>query len=247
MVKIRLQRRGRKKRPYYHIVAADTRSPRDGRIIEDLGRYNPLAQPNVVRLETDRIIYWLNTGAQPSDTVRNLLKTEGIYYRMHLQRWNKSEEEIEQTISEWKGQKDGNGEVLTPTELKKAALKAEQEKFEKEQEELAKKQAEAEAKAKKEAEEKAAAEAKEAEAKAEEAAAEEVKEEAKADEADEVSEEKAETAEAEEAKKADEPVAEEVKEEAKAETETKAKEEKKEEPKAEADKADAGDSEKESK
>ena len=73
-VKLRLRRMGRKKRPIYGLVAADSRSPRDGRFIEDLGRYNPLAEPATVELKRERVLYWLDQGAQPSDRVKSLLK-----------------------------------------------------------------------------------------------------------------------------------------------------------------------------
>ena len=79
MVRLRLQRHGRKKKPYYHIVAADIRKKRDGGIIEDLGRYNPVVSPKTVTLHTDRVIHWLENGAQPSEAVKGLLKAEGIY------------------------------------------------------------------------------------------------------------------------------------------------------------------------
>ncbi|HAY37835.1 MAG TPA: 30S ribosomal protein S16, partial [Bacteroidetes bacterium] len=78
MVKLRLRRMGRKKRPIYAIVSADARSPRDGRYIEDLGRYAPLDEPATMSLKNDRILHWLEAGAQPSDTVRSLLSKEGI-------------------------------------------------------------------------------------------------------------------------------------------------------------------------
>ncbi len=85
-VKIRLQRRGRKKAPIYHIVVADSRSPRDGRYIERLGSYNPLTVPATIELESQKAFEWLMTGAQPTDTVRAILKYKGIYYKKHLQR-----------------------------------------------------------------------------------------------------------------------------------------------------------------
>lgn len=72
-VKIRLKRMGSKKRPFYRIVVADSRSPRDGRFIETVGTYNPLTQPEQVTLKEEAIMGWLNNGAQPSDTVRNIL------------------------------------------------------------------------------------------------------------------------------------------------------------------------------
>ena len=76
MVKLRLARMGRKKRPFYRVVAADSKSPRDGKFIEILGTYNPMTKPSTVNLKRERIEYWIGVGAQPSDTVKRLLKTE---------------------------------------------------------------------------------------------------------------------------------------------------------------------------
>lgn len=81
-VKIRLTRKGKKKKPFYRIVAADTRMPRDGRYIELLGTYNPLVQPAFVKLEKDRILEWLKTGAQVSDTVGDILRKAGIHQQL---------------------------------------------------------------------------------------------------------------------------------------------------------------------
>ena len=75
-VKIRLSRHGAKKRPFYRIVAADIESPRDGRFIETLGTYNPLKDPAEVTLDKERVDYWIQQGASPSDTVRSILKRE---------------------------------------------------------------------------------------------------------------------------------------------------------------------------
>ena len=77
-VKLRMTRMGAKKRPFFRIVAADSRSPRDGRFIELLGTYNPFTNPAQVNLKEEEILKWLNNGAQPSDTVRNLLSKQGI-------------------------------------------------------------------------------------------------------------------------------------------------------------------------
>ena len=74
MVKIRLRRMGAKKAPYYRIVVADSRSPRDGRFIEEIGTYDPLSETNPLRVDLERAKYWIATGAQPTDTVRGLLK-----------------------------------------------------------------------------------------------------------------------------------------------------------------------------
>ena len=77
-VKIRLARHGAKKRPYYRIVVADSESPRDGRYLEAIGSYNPLQDPAEVTLETERVKYWIEQGALPSDTVKSILKKEGL-------------------------------------------------------------------------------------------------------------------------------------------------------------------------
>ena len=77
MVKIRLRRMGAKKAPFYRIVVADSRSPRDGRSIEEIGTYNPLTEPATVTVDVERAQYWVKNGAQPTDTVRELLKKAG--------------------------------------------------------------------------------------------------------------------------------------------------------------------------
>ena len=77
-VKLRLKRMGSKQRPFYRIVAADSRFPRDGRFIETVGTYNPIANPAEIKIDKDLAIKWLNSGAQPTDTVKALLKNEGI-------------------------------------------------------------------------------------------------------------------------------------------------------------------------
>jgi small subunit ribosomal protein S16 len=78
-VKIRLARHGAKKRPFYRIVVANIESPRDGRFLEVVGTYNPLPDPSEVHLKDDRIQYWIEQGAEPTDTVRNLLKKQGLF------------------------------------------------------------------------------------------------------------------------------------------------------------------------
>ena len=78
MVKIRLRRMGAKKNPYYRIVVADSRSPRDGRCIEEIGTYNPLVNPAVIAVDAEKAQNWIKNGAQPTDTVRGLLKSAGV-------------------------------------------------------------------------------------------------------------------------------------------------------------------------
>lgn len=143
MIKLRLQRRGRKKRPYYHIVVADSRSPRDGRIIERLGRYDNASENKELTYDEERVIHWLKIGAQPSNTVRNILKHEGIMYKMHLLRWGKSEEEIEEALTEWKEAREARADDDTSRKAQqKELLKAEENEYKKQLEEKAAKAAE---------------------------------------------------------------------------------------------------------
>lgn len=82
-VKIRLKRMGAKKAPFYRVVVADSRSPRDGRFIEEIGFYNPLTEPAQVRINEEKALQWLANGAQPSDTVRSLFRREGLLKKLH--------------------------------------------------------------------------------------------------------------------------------------------------------------------
>ena len=88
-VKLRLKRMGAKKAPFYWVVAADARSPRDGRFIEELGYYNPKTEPATVSLKEEAILAWLNNGAQPTDTVRTLLSKAGIMTKFAEQKQGK--------------------------------------------------------------------------------------------------------------------------------------------------------------
>lgn len=88
-VKIRMRRMGLKRKPFYRIVVADSRMPRDGRFIEEVGYYNPLTNPDEVKLEEDKIFEWLEKGAQPSDTVRSLLSKAGLMTRYHDAKYGK--------------------------------------------------------------------------------------------------------------------------------------------------------------
>lgn len=130
MIRIRLQKKGRKKRPIFHIVVADSKVARDGRIIEQVGRYDNVTEKKEVVLNEDRILYWLDTGAQPSDTVRKILRNEGILYKRHLMMWGKSEEEIEAALEEWKSYRDSKGDTVTSRKDKhKNLLAAEEQEF----------------------------------------------------------------------------------------------------------------------
>lgn len=82
-VKLRLKRMGKKGTPFYRIVAADSRSPRDGRFIETIGTYDPMTDPAQIKVDAELAMKWLKNGAQPSDTVRNILSKEGIMKRLH--------------------------------------------------------------------------------------------------------------------------------------------------------------------
>lgn len=88
-VKIRLKRMGSKKAPFYRVVVADSRSPRDGRFIETVGTYNPLTQPAEVKINEELALKWLNNGAQPSDTVRSLLSQAGVLKKFHESKFSK--------------------------------------------------------------------------------------------------------------------------------------------------------------
>lgn len=167
-VKIRLARRGRKKKAIYDIVVADARAPRDGRFIEKIGQYDPNSTPAGVSLKTDRALHWLLVGAQPTDTTRKILSVEGAMLQKHLQvgvikgaisqevadeRYNKWLEEKATARTEKIAKLSGNQEAI-----KKAAFEAEKKK--KDDMIAAKAKAEADLIAAAEAEEKAAADAK---------------------------------------------------------------------------------------
>ena len=87
-VKIRMRRMGAKRKPFYRIVVADSRAPRDGRFIEEVGYYNPVSQPKELKLDEDKIFEWLKKGAQPSDTVRSLLSGAGLMAKLHDEQYN---------------------------------------------------------------------------------------------------------------------------------------------------------------
>ena len=174
--KIRLQRGGRKNYAFYSIVIADARAPRDGKFTEKIGTYNPNTNPATVDLNFDRALYWVETGAQPTDTVRNILKREGVYLMKHLRGGVKKgafdEAEAQKKFDAWKENKQKGFDDIREKDAKakKDAEKAELEAEKKMNESIAKKVAEkkaAEAAAKAEAEaektaEEAAPEAEEA-------------------------------------------------------------------------------------
>lgn len=153
-VKLRLQRHGRKARPFYHIVAADSRAPRDGRFIEKIGSFNPIGNQALV-LDAERALYWLENGAQPTDKVRAMLSSEGVMYRNHLQvgvrKGALTQEQADAKFEAWKTEKEGRtGKKLDSIrkqleDAKAKALSNEKEIAEKRAAAIAAAQAEAEA------------------------------------------------------------------------------------------------------
>ncbi len=146
--KIRLQRHGRKGYAFYAIVIADVRAPRDGKFIEKVGTYNPNTNPATVDLNFERALYWVNCGAQPTDTVRNILSREGVYMMKHLLGGVKKgafdEAAAQAKFEAWKKDKQ-NGIaqfVAKEEEAAKAAAKVRLEAEKKVNEEIAKKVAE---------------------------------------------------------------------------------------------------------
>jgi small subunit ribosomal protein S16 len=133
--KIRLQRHGRKKRAFYHIVVADSRAPRDGRFIEKIGTYNPITNPATIELDVNKATQWLLNGAEPTDTARAILSYKGAAYKKHLQVGvNKgaiSQEEADKKFAAWMDEKDAkvaakkNGLADAASQKKAAAMKAE--------------------------------------------------------------------------------------------------------------------------
>ena len=104
-VKIRLQRKGKKRNPFYHIVIADSRAPRDGRFIEKIGTYNPMTKPATIDIDRTAAYEWLMKGAQPTDTVRAILRFKGVTYMKHLLRGVKkgaiTQEEADSKLNAW--------------------------------------------------------------------------------------------------------------------------------------------------
>ncbi|MCL4133075.1 UNVERIFIED_CONTAM: hypothetical protein GTU68_000892 [Idotea baltica] len=130
--RIRLQRHGRRKRAFYHIVIADTRAPRDGKFIEKIGTYDPNTVPATIIVDRDRAFDWVMKGAQPTDTVRAILRYNGVLYRKHLQRGVRkgafSQEEADKRYEDWLADKAqqiaGRKDKLNAAELDAAAKQA---------------------------------------------------------------------------------------------------------------------------
>lgn len=134
-VKLRLRRMGKKNQPIYKLVAADSRSPRDGKFLEAIGFYNPLTNPHTLELKEDRIFYWLNVGAQPTSTVKSLLRQKGLTLKKELMSKGLDEEKIKSELETWQKMKEAGSKKKTDKKISKKAK--------------AKLQAEAEAPAKK--------------------------------------------------------------------------------------------------
>ena len=138
--KIRLQRHGKKGKPFYYIVVADARAPRDGRFIERIGAYNPNTNPATIDINFDKALDWVNKGAQPTDTCRAILSYKGVLYKKHLEGGVKkgafTAEQAEEKFAQWLQSKDAKiegkkeGLTLSKTELRKNALAAEAKKKE---------------------------------------------------------------------------------------------------------------------
>lgn len=136
--KIRLQRHGKKGKPFYHIVVADARAPRDGRFIERLGSYNPNTNPATIEINFDKTLNWVNTGAEPTDTCRAILAYKGVMYKKHLQggvqKGALTAEQADEKFATWTEQKESkiSGKKTTlgssKDEARKAALAAETKK-----------------------------------------------------------------------------------------------------------------------
>lgn len=138
--KIRLQRFGKKGFPFFHVVVADSRAPRDGKFIERLGSYDPNTNPATIEINFESALEWINKGAQPTDTARAILSYKGVLYRKHLEGGIKkgalTQEQAEAKFNQWLEQKKDKisgkaaGLINAKTEAKKAALAAEAKKKE---------------------------------------------------------------------------------------------------------------------
>jgi small subunit ribosomal protein S16 len=189
-VRMRLQRHGKKGNPFYHIVIADGRAPRDGKFIEKIGSYNPITKPAEITINVDKAVQWINNGAQPSDTVRAILSYKGVLYKNHLlkgvAKGALTQEQADVKFNEW----------ITAKEAKisgvKTALKLESKEDSKNRLEAEAKVNEAKAAAIADKKAKAIAAAQKAEAKAEETTTEDAADEVAATDETPATEENAE-------------------------------------------------------
>jgi small subunit ribosomal protein S16 len=151
--KIRLQRKGKKGQPFYHLVVADGRAPRDGKFIERLGTYNPMTHPATIELNFDRALYWVQVGAQPTDTARSILSNQGVLLKYHLikgiEKGALTGEQVEEKFADWKKGKaeklanKSKEQELSEKEKAKKSLEEERKINEAKAAELAKKRAKA--------------------------------------------------------------------------------------------------------
>ena len=156
-VKIRLQRHGKKNFAFFHIVVADSRAPRDGRFIEQIGSYNPNTNPATINLNFDRALAWIKVGAEPTLTARRILSYEGVLLKNHLDggvaKGAITQAQADQKWNDWKAQRDAkiaakkSDLTMAAVEAAKAAKAAEVKVSEQRAEAIAKKRAEAEAEA----------------------------------------------------------------------------------------------------
>lgn len=124
-VKLRLKRMGKKKQPVYKVVAADSRSPRDGKFIESIGLYNPKSEPATIDIKEERALYWLGVGAQPTETVKGLLSKKGILLKKELIKKGLPQEEINKKLEEFNKNKEAKVlSLLKKKEEKKAKAKS---------------------------------------------------------------------------------------------------------------------------
>ena len=145
-VKIRLKRMGKKKQPFYRIVVADSRAPRDGRSIEKIGHYNPIPDPAELVINEERLFHWMDQGAKPSDTVFSLLRGRGLTLKYELVSRNADEATISKEMHKWELARDDRGKKVAAAESAKLAAA---EAAKQEEEDAAKKAEDAEAAAKK--------------------------------------------------------------------------------------------------
>jgi small subunit ribosomal protein S16 len=117
---------GKKRQPIYKIVAADSRSPRDGKILEAIGNYNPKAQPHLLEVKEERALYWLGVGAQPTDTVKSLFRQKGIILKRELAKRKLSNEQVEAELETWRKVKEASAAKKSVPRKKKSKKSAEE-------------------------------------------------------------------------------------------------------------------------
>ena len=127
-VKLRLRRMGKKKQPIYKVVAADARSPRDGKFLEAVGLYNPLTDPHTFEIKEDRVLYWLDNGAQPTNTVKSLLRQQGITLKRELGKKGLDAEKVEAEMENWKKIKESSSKKKTVKKKSKKTASTEKTK-----------------------------------------------------------------------------------------------------------------------